>query len=151
MSLKTLGSNPKMIKIILLLLGTVKYAYFLSNVFFLEIRKYLITTFLYKKLDLSLFCTKMYTLQIVVNKFLISFEISIQVVRVAGHESDGHRIESCQCPIYLCFPTYFLLHGKDKFPLDEGYESKFTLEVRIWLAAHTCRSGIGPSPADSGG
>ena len=150
MALKTLGSNPKMIKIILLLLGTVKY--FLSIVFFLEIRKYLITTILYKKLDLSLFCTKMYTLQIVVNKFLISFEIGIHVVRAADPESDGHRIESCQCPIiYLCFPTYFLLHGKDKFPLDEGYESKFTLEVRIWLAAHTCRSGIGPSPADSGG
>ena len=132
MALKTLGSNPKIIKIILLLLGTVKY--FLSIVFFLEIRKYLITTFLYKKLDLSLFCTKMYTLQIVVNKFLISFEIGIQVVRVAGQESDGHRIESCQCPIiYLCFPTYFLLHGKDKFPLDEGYkfESKFPLEVQI--------------------
>ena len=94
----------------------------------------------------------MYTLQIVVNKFLISFEIGIHVVRAADPESDGHRIESCQCPIiYLCFPTYFLLHGKDKFPLDEGYESKFTLEVRIWLAAHTCWSGIGPSPVDSGG
>ena len=53
--------------------------------------------------------------------------------------------------IYVFRLTYFLLHGKDKFPLDEGYESKFTLEVRIWLAAHTCRSGIGPSPADSGG